>query len=189
MALGSAVPGPPRGDAHDRDVDRHHPVRCAAGWRIRVRRVPGRLELPCLHGAACYHAPSGDADYLGSGCPNGRALDDIDTATELGRFSDSRTGDHTGTNGATGSDCVAGALGDPERDTRTEPNAHSFGRAVAQRDSGTDPLTHAHTRAVADGKTTANTATVGRAHAIAVTAGRAMRVLPFRISGRQQRTE
>ena len=185
MALGSSEPGPAGRHAHHRNVDHHDPLRGLAGWSFRVRGLTVCKQLPGSYRSTCYTRASGDADYLGSGCPNGRALDDFDTATEPGRFGDSRTGDYTGTNGIPGANCLFGALGDAERDTGAKLDANSLGRAVAQRDCGTHSLTNAYTRAIADGETKANSATVGRANAIAVTARRAVRVLPFRISGRQ----
>jgi hypothetical protein len=191
VAVGPPNAGHSRRDAHDRDTHRHGHDGGPPGRGIRVCRIAGRLELPDPERTPCYTPASGDADYLGSGCPNGRALDDIDTATELGRFGDSRTGDHTGTNGAAGSLELTGAFREPESepDTRAQPFTNTFGGAHAKCDRRAHPLTHARTKPIPDGEAAAHAASVGGTIAIAVTARRAGRVLPFRISGRQQGKE
>jgi hypothetical protein len=168
VALGPPQPGPSRRDAHDGHVDRHHPLGRPAGWRIRVCRLAGRLELPVDRGPSCYDPASGDADYLGSGCPNGRAFDDRDPSTNPGRGGYPCTGDHTGANGIASTSRYGSALCDAERRARGQPDpdsdshAQSIGRALGntERDRRAHPLTHANTRALADGQT-AHTATVG----------------------------
>ena len=185
MALRPPNPGHPGRDAHHGHADRDDHDGGPAGWGIRVRGLAGRVELPDPEWAACYTPASGDADYLGSGCPNGRAFDDIDTATELGRFGDSRTGDHTGTDRRAHRQRGAVAQPDPDTDAGAERDTHTVGRTVAQCDSRAD--THTDTNPIPDGETAANAASVRgpidatSVAAIAVTAGRAVRVLPFRI--------
>jgi hypothetical protein len=193
VAVRPPNPGPPRGDADHGHADRHDHDGGSPGRGIRVRRLAGRVELPDPEWTPCYTPSSGDADYLGSGCPNGRAFDDIDTATELGRFGDSRTGDHTGTNGVPCALGFTGTLGQPECDSGTQRHANPVGRAHAKRNGRADALTNARTNPVPNGEAAANAASVcgpidaNSVAAIAVTARRAVRVLPFRTSGRQQR--
>ena len=196
MALGPAQPGHPRRNAHDGDADRYHPVGGAARRSVRVRRFAGRFELPRLHRRTpCYPSASVDAEPHGSGCPNGRAHDAPDIATQSGRFTDSRTGGHAGTHGVRPALTLAGTVGQPEPDAGGKSVALTFGGAVAERDCRAHPLTNACTQPIPDGEAAANAATVigavpdARGVAIAVAAGRAVRVLPFRLSGRHQRKE